>query len=235
MLVQTLARHCTICAQKNRIRIKKLHGKFRNRGIAQRKNARSSWNVQKMGARRVGRVALTPSRAPPPLAGATPLTPPGAHQAARVQAGRASARCEVEGARGDTSVPDAAVRGRGSGSRRRAAAAPPPHAWDPVTGLRSRLRRRPPPAWDAARFRRRDLEGRDWIRFCVGWVGVGPSGCFRRGSRVPGGVSANGGGVGLRGGSWWVGPEVVGWFGSVVAEWADLMWLGVECYSTPRV
>ena len=49
------------------------------------------------------------------------------------------------------------------------------------------------------------------------------------------GVSTNGGGVGLRGGSWWVGPEVVGWFGSVVAEWADLMWLGVECYSTPRV
>jgi len=185
-----------------------------------------------MGARRVGRVALTPSRAPPPLAGATPLTPPGAHQAARVQAGRASARCEVEGARGDTSVPDAAVRGRGSGSRRRAAAAPPPHAWDPVTGLRPRLRRRPPPAWDAARFRRRDAIG---LGFAWGGWGSGLRGASGGAARPAGGVSANRGGVGLRGGSWWVGPEVVGWFGSVVAEWADLMWLGVECYSTPRV
>ena len=137
------------------------------------------WGLGALGEWRSHQAAL-----PHPLAGATPLTPPGAHQAARVQAGRASARCEVEGARGDTSVPDAAVRGRGSGSRRRAAAAPPPHAWDPVTGLRPRLRRRPPPAWDAARFRRRVLEGRDWIRFCVGWVGVGPSGCFRRGSQA---------------------------------------------------
>jgi len=113
---------------KNRIRIKKLHGKFRNRGIAQRKNARSSWNVQKMGARRVGRVALTPSRAPPPLAGATPLTPPGAHQAARVQAGRASARCEVEGARGIPRFRTPPFEGAGV---------------DPDAGLRPRRRRTP--------------------------------------------------------------------------------------------
>jgi len=105
------------------------------------------WGLGALGEWRSHQAAL-----PHPLAGATPLTPPGAHQAARVQAGRASARCEVEGARGDTSVPNAAVRGRGSGSRRRAAAAPPPHAWDPVTGLRPRLRRRPRPPgmWRAA-------------------------------------------------------------------------------------
>ena len=137
------------------------------------------WGLGALGEWRSHQAAL-----PHPLAGATPLTPPGAHQAARVQAGRASARCEVEGARGDTSVPDAAVRGRGSGSRRRAAAAPPPHAWDPVTGLQPRLRRRPPPA----RLGCGALPSprRDWIRFCVGWVGVGPSGCFRRGSRARG-------------------------------------------------
>jgi len=185
------------------------------------------WGLGALGEWRSHQAAL-----PHPLAGATPLTPPGAHQAARVQAGRASARCEVEGARGDTSVPDAAVRGRGSGSRRRAAAAPPPHAWDPVTGLRPRLRRRPPPAWDAARFRRRDAIG---LGFAWGGWGSGLRGASGWAARPAGGVSVNGGGVGLRGGSWWVGPEVVGWFGSVVAEWADLMWLGVECYSTPRV
>jgi len=145
---------------------------------------------------------------PHPLAGATPLTPPGAHQAARVQAGRASARCEVEGARGDTSVPDAAVRGRGSGSRRRAAAAPPPHAWDPVTGLRPRLRRRPPPAWDAARFRRRDAIGLGfaWGGWGSGLRGAsggaaGPAGGGGGGARRGGGGPTGGGGGGGGGGA----------------------------------
>ncbi|KAG2659028.1 hypothetical protein PVAP13_1KG330215 [Panicum virgatum] len=152
------------------------------------------WGLGALGEWRSHQAAL-----PHPLAGATPLTPPGAHQAARVQAGRASVRCEVEGARGGY---------LGSGCRRSRT-----REWIPTPGCgraaaarlgsRHRAAAAPPPP-SPARLGCGTLPSprRDWIRFCVGWVGIGPSGCFRRGSQ------ARGGGGGER--EWgWRGPA--GW------------------------
>ena len=81
------------------------------------------WGLGALGEWRSHQAAL-----PHPLAGATPLTPPGAHQAARVQAGRASARCEVEGARGIPRFRTPPFEGAGV---------------DPDAGLRPRRRRTP--------------------------------------------------------------------------------------------